>query len=225
MTRSFTAATAGALVLLCPFGVGTARADNLNGDVIACAVDRPCITELYQDGTTLVIGWDGEGDWGHYNFRWGRPGRDETQSETDGGTSGSFRITNVNPGMTYTVKVQGCNRDLFGNSSCTPWEEDLYTTASALPYGPDTCKQGFVWREAQPTDHVCVTPDIRTQTADENNLADQRRDPNGGAYGPDTCLVGFVWREAFADDHVCVPPESRDQAHADNAAATSRRAA
>jgi len=23
-----------------------------------------------------------------------------------------------------------------------------------LPYGPDTCKQGFVWREAFPGDHV-----------------------------------------------------------------------
>ena len=27
-----------------------------------------------------------------------------------------------------------------------------------LPYGPDTCKQGYVWRDAIPGDHVCVVP-------------------------------------------------------------------
>ena len=128
--------------------------------------------------------------------------------ETAGGNSGSFRINNVNPGMTYTVKVQGCDRDIFGSSTCTPWYEDSITTASALPYGPDTCKQGFVWREAQPSDHVCVTPDIRTQTAQENSFAAARREPNGGAYGPDTCLVGFVWREAFSGDQ-CVCHQTR----------------
>ena len=78
MNRTFIAAAAGAATLLCPFGIGSAAADDLSGDVIGCAVDRPCITELYQDGTTLVIGWDGHQDWGHYNFRWSRPGRDET---------------------------------------------------------------------------------------------------------------------------------------------------
>jgi hypothetical protein len=33
MMRAFTAATARALALLCPFGVGSAAADDLNGDV------------------------------------------------------------------------------------------------------------------------------------------------------------------------------------------------
>jgi hypothetical protein len=46
MTRSFTAATAGALVLLCPFGVGTASADDLNGDVIA---DDVCVPPESRD--------------------------------------------------------------------------------------------------------------------------------------------------------------------------------
>ena len=41
-------------------------------------------------------------------------------------------------------------------------------TASAAsapvgPYGPDTCVQGYVWRETIPDDHVCVHPDTRTQ--------------------------------------------------------------
>ena len=38
-------------------------------------------------------------------------------------------------------------------------------------YGPDTCRQGSVWREAGPTDHVCVTPEIRTQAANDNRAA------------------------------------------------------
>jgi hypothetical protein len=43
-------------------------------------------------------------------------------------------------------------------------------------YGPDTCIQGYVWRDAAvnnpwisgATDHVCVTPAIRSQVAWEN---------------------------------------------------------
>lgn len=97
--------------------------------------------------------------------------------------------------------------------------------AEPLPYGPDTCIQGFVWREANPNDHVCVTPAVRSQTAQENQLADSRRDPNGGPYGPDTCLQGYVWRDAFEGDHVCVTPDARTQAANDNAAAASRMAA
>jgi len=94
--------------------------------------------------------------------------------------------------------------------------------AQDLPNGPDTCKQGYVWREANPSDHVCVTPQTRTETAQENAQGPALKDPNGGAYGPDTCRQGFVWRDAFPGDNVCVIPASRDRAAADNAAAASR---
>lgn len=87
---------------------------------------------------------------------------------------------------------------------------------------PDRCIQGYVWREANSNDHVCVTGAIRDQTAQENSLAESRRSPTGGAYGPDTCLSGYVWREAYSGDHVCVPGASRDQAAADNAQAANR---
>lgn len=97
--------------------------------------------------------------------------------------------------------------------------------ADPLPYGPDTCIQGYVWRAGEPGDVVCVTPSVRDSTAEENQLAGQRREPNGGPYGPDTCRQGFVWREAFGGDHVCVTPASRTQAANDNAAASSRKAA
>jgi hypothetical protein len=79
------------------------------------------------------------------------------------------------------------------------------------------CEPGFVWRRANGSDRVCVTPEIRAQTQEENRLAASRRSPTGGAYGPNTCLQGYVWREAFPGDAVCVPPPSRDQARRDNA--------
>jgi hypothetical protein len=93
-----------------------------------------------------------------------------------------------------------------------------------LPYGPDTCKQGFVWREAFPGDHVCVTPKTRTQAASDNSQAGARTEPGGGPYGPDTCRQGYVWREARHNDHVCVTPETRDQTASDNRQAANRLA-
>src|SRR6266511_4015477 len=101
------------------------------------------------------------------------------------------------------------------------------TTKRTSPPPPrtsgDTCIQGYVWREAIPGDHVCVTPQLRDQAAMENQLADSRRSPSGGDYGRDTCLQGFVWREVVPSDHVCVPPETRDQVWQDNRLAASRR--
>ncbi|WP_286508693.1 hypothetical protein [Variovorax davisae] len=90
-------------------------------------------------------------------------------------------------------------------------------------YGPDTCAQGYVWREADGRDHVCVKPEIRAQTAAENRAAPTRV-AGSGAYGPNTCRQGFVWREAFRGDVVCVIPEARAQAASDNAQAARRRA-
>lgn len=83
------------------------------------------------------------------------------------------------------------------------------------------CLQGFVWREASTSDHVCVSGSERSDTASENALGSSRH-AGSGAYGPDTCRQGFVWREAFANDRVCVPPASRTRAHESNAIAASR---
>ncbi|MEU3620677.1 hypothetical protein ABZ725_51860 [Streptomyces sp. NPDC006872] len=96
--------------------------------------------------------------------------------------------------------------------------------AAAGEFGPDTCRQGFVWREAVPGDRVCVTPGTRTQAQADHRQADARRQPGGGAWGPDTCRQGFVWREAVPGDHVCVTPGTRTQAQADNRQADARRA-
>jgi hypothetical protein len=45
-------------------------------------------------------------------------------------------------------------------------------------YGPNTCKQGFVWREAFGGDVVCVTPDVRQQAANDNAAAASRKQAN-----------------------------------------------
>jgi len=75
----------------------------------------------------------------------------------------------------------------------------------------DQCIAGYVWREATPDDHVCVTKQTHEQTVEDNMLAGSRRDPKGGPYGADTCLEGFVWRAVFDGDHVCVTKATRAQ--------------
>ena len=101
---------------------------------------------------------------------------------------------------------------------------DRIVAQANCAYGPNTCVQGFVWREAFGGDVVCVTPEVRNQTRADNAQAAARRSPTGGAYGPDTCLSGFVWRDAAQNDHVCVTPETRAQAAQDNGQAAARLA-
>ncbi|MGI5490918.1 hypothetical protein [Microtetraspora malaysiensis] len=87
--------------------------------------------------------------------------------------------------------------------------------------GPETCLQGYVWREARTSDLVCVTPEVRTRTAQENRTKAARW--TDGAYGPHTCLTGFVWREAFTGDDVCVPREIRDETLDANRTSSDRK--
>ncbi len=91
-----------------------------------------------------------------------------------------------------------------------------------LPYGPDTCKQGYVWRDAIPGDHVCVTPQSRAQAAHENAIAGSRVNPTG-PYGPNSCKVGYVWREAYNGDKVCVTGARRAQVRNENLNGPSHR--
>lgn len=118
--------------------------------------------------------------------------------------------TTVRPAPTTTVRP------------ATTTSSTSTSTSTTLRYGPDTCKSGFVWREARATDHVCVTPDTRSEV-----LADNRAAPSrwvNGPYGPQTCVVGYVWREAFTGDTVCVTPRTREQALYDNSQASYRLA-
>ena len=92
-------------------------------------------------------------------------------------------------------------------------------------FGPDTCMEGLVWREACGSgDHVCVISGRREGARDDNAAAKSRIQPGGGPYGPDTCRQGFVWREACGPgDHVCVEPRVRDDARSDNQQAGQRK--
>jgi hypothetical protein len=93
----------------------------------------------------------------------------------------------------------------------------LGSTQALAQYGPDTCRQGFVWREAFAGDHVCVRPWVRSQTAANNAAAPSRIYENG------RCVDGLVWRESYPGDHVCVLPETRSRAARDNDRAPYRR--
>jgi hypothetical protein len=139
---------------------------------------------------------------------------------------GVVRGTTIVQGKTQPILCKGGGYS--GNSTepiqPTDNQPGIIPQATQTQKGePDRCQQGYVWREADATDRVCVTPAVRTQTRTENSLAAERREPNGGAYGPNTCKQGFVWREAVANDVVCVPPEVRTQAAEDNKQAGSRR--
>ena len=83
-----------------------------------------------------------------------------------------------------------------------------------------TCKSGFVWREARPSDLVCVTPGSRSRVADENRNAAQGVQPGAAP----TCRSGLVWREAFSGDLVCVPPGRRAEVREENRVGPSLRA-
>jgi hypothetical protein len=100
---------------------------------------------------------------------------------------------------------------------------DPMTVTTLRPYGPDTCAQGYVWREAFSGDHVCVPPPSRQRAVDDNAASAGRRVAGGGASGPDTCIQGFVWREASPNDHVCVTPQTRADTKEENRLAASRR--
>jgi hypothetical protein len=83
------------------------------------------------------------------------------------------------------------------------------------------CKSGYVWRDAQDGDGVCVTPAERSEAKAQNANAANNRRVGGGNYGPNTCRDGYVWREAFAGDVVCVTPFERQKAKNQNSASAS----
>jgi hypothetical protein len=75
-----------------------------------------------------------------------------------------------------------------------------------LVYGPETCVQGYVWREAFVGDTVCVPPGFRSQMFADNRDADLRHER-----GSRNCISGYEWRQARPSDLVCVTPEIRSQ--------------
>lgn len=86
------------------------------------------------------------------------------------------------------------------------------------PAGEDQCLPGFVWREAFPGDHVCVSGSSRAQADNDNGQAATRTEP-----GSELCKAGFVWREAEPSDRICVAGSVRAQSANENRLAPQRR--
>lgn len=157
------------------------------------------------------------------------------QATTIAGTA-EFQLTQntcssatLKPKATCTVSVVFAPTSSAGGKTATLTfansanEQLAVALAGTAIFIPDKCKEGFVWRLAGPSDHVCVLPVTAQQVIADNSLAASRRSPYGGLYGPDTCLLGYVWRDAFLDDHVCVTGATRDQAAYDNSQAQARK--
>lgn len=145
----------------------------------------------------------------------------------DGWVSGSYLAATGSPGSGSSAAGDAAAAIIFGTIlgailNNNPPPAPPPAPAPALPYGPDTCKPGFVWRDAIPGDHVCVAPARRTAAANENAVAGSRVDPTG-PYGPNSCKSGFVWREAYAGDVVCVTPARRTEVHQENLDGPSHR--
>lgn len=137
------------------------------------------------------------------------------------------RILPTQPGFTSPITNQESLPAPVEQFPASPEVEVAPTPTPAESAPPseapvaDLCIDGYVWRDAFPGDHVCVTPEMRDQVAADNALVETRKDP-AGAFGPDSCISGYVWRVAVPEDLVCVTPEMRDQVTADNALAGER---
>ena len=94
---------------------------------------------------------------------------------------------------------------------------NAYDNPPVCTFGPGQCKAGFVWRDANDHDHVCVTGPSRSRTAQDNAAG-----PSHKELGSDQCKFGWVWREATRDDHVCVTGTVRNQTKVETSAAASR---
>ena len=99
-------------------------------------------------------------------------------------------------------EVKNLTTDYFNKVICFV----ALTIAGTTPSIAGGCPQGTVWREATPSDHVCVSPEIRAQT-----WSDNKTNPY------ESCPRGLVWREATSRDHLCVDPSTRAQTWNDNA--------
>jgi hypothetical protein len=163
-----------------------------------------------------------------YNIRYGVIGDPDQQIKVDGASCPTtarppkFCENNmvIPKDRPYHIAVQACHTRFLQSSQCSQWSTD----ALLLPYGPDTCRDGFVWRDAFDGDHVCVTSAQRVEAASENATASSRVSSTDHSYGPDTCVQGFVWRGASSSDHVCVTGAQYQETQNENAQAGAHRA-
>jgi hypothetical protein len=82
------------------------------------------------------------------------------------------------------VEAQRREQVAADNAKAQERRDYVCTPPNCMFTAPDTCKVGYVWREARPNDLVCVTVDERSRVADENAIADQRRLTPGAKPAP-----------------------------------------
>jgi len=114
-------------------------------------------------------------------------------------------------------------------------DDSQHKSPNGGAYGPDTCKQGYVWRDAtipapstDPTfnydgDRVCVDGAARAREKANNDHNPQHAAAATWTHGPNGCKVGWVWREADDWDWVCVTSETRQRTLDENSQAASHR--
>jgi Fibronectin type III domain len=130
-------------------------------------------------------------------------------------------VENIKGKLTCTPRPSGQALLMIGGGgSGSPAPENMRATGPGA--SPSLCKAGFVWRTANAEDHVCVTPAVRQETANDNALGPERQVGPSQNGKPADCKTGYVWRQASASDYVCVTPQTRAEAQADNQAAMSR---
>lgn len=139
-------------------------------------------------------------------------GQSKYDATADGMRGGEVSVGNIDTGAYYSFEVEACfSGGPFQSSNCGGWSNMAYWSPA-----PGWCLSGYVWRQVRPDDHVCVTPQTRTQVQEDNAAAAERRNPDG------TCHVPYVWREAFVGDDVCVAVSTRTQTQQDNSEAVQR---
>jgi hypothetical protein len=83
--------------------------------------------------------------------------------------------------------------------------------------GPDTCKKGFVWRNAGGSiDHICVTIEERTLIEEEGSDWD-----NAHPYGA-PCPFNYFRRNIYDNDDVCVTAARRLKINRDNVSLSTK---
>jgi hypothetical protein len=95
------------------FELQVARTKSLSDLKLSWRVRPPFHYDVFNvrvEGGPLV----GTGPFAHWTI--------ESQKEVPGGAQGSFTQRNAEVGLTYTFKVQGCDKKTF-ESKCTPWSQ------------------------------------------------------------------------------------------------------
>ncbi|QIP09601.1 RICIN domain-containing protein [Bradyrhizobium symbiodeficiens] len=72
------------------------------------------------EGGHIVARWDTRG-FHHYNIRWSANGGPEKQVERAGDKSFVY-LTPYQPGVLYSISVQGCDKNFASSSKCTSWD-------------------------------------------------------------------------------------------------------